>query len=107
MNSSDNIISRFIFFIIFAIVGYWIVLWGIDVWNWYVASGGYSPEWWPQLGAFLLRNFSIVVVLYGMACMQASGLAELKFGKNFLVALGLAFILTPPIMMVVYGKKQQ
>jgi hypothetical protein len=39
--------------------------------------------------------------------LQASGLAELKYGKNFLKAFGLALILTPPVMMVVYGHKKE
>ena len=106
MNNKDNLISRFLFMAIAGIIAYWLIKGGIWVWNWYDASGGYSSQWWPDLWAFLIRNISIVAVIYGMACMQASGLAELKFRKNFLVALSLAFLLTPPVMMLVYGKRK-
>ncbi|MEE2876458.1 MAG: hypothetical protein VX822_01570 [Candidatus Neomarinimicrobiota bacterium] len=34
-------------------------------------------------------------------------IAKLKFNKNFLKAFVLALILTPPIMMGVYGHKQE
>lgn len=107
MNSSDNIISRFLILIIVAVIGYWAVLGGIWVWDWYFRTGGYTADWWPRLGAFLWRNIGIVMALYGIACVQASGVAELKFRKNFLVALLLAFLLTPPLMMGVYGRRTQ
>lgn len=107
MHSRDNIISRFLFLIIAGIILYWLGSGVVWVWNWYFTSGGYTHEWWPRLGSYLLRNISIVLVIYGLACMQASGLAELKFRKNFIVALMLALVLTPPVMMLIYGKRQQ
>ena len=56
---------------------------------------------------FCKTNLSILIVIYGLMSLQASGLAELKYGKNFLKAFGLALILTPPVMMVVYGHKKE
>jgi hypothetical protein len=53
---------------------YWAYEGAVWVLNWYLDSGGYTSDWWSGIGKFLLRNISIVVVVYGLACMQASGL---------------------------------
>ncbi len=106
MKAKDNIISRIFSIGILCILIYWCYKGIVWIWNWYFDSGGYTSQWWPDLGGFLWRNISIVVVIYGIACLQASGLAELKFRKNFLKAFGLALILTPPGMMIVYGHKK-
>ncbi len=104
---NDMTISRILRIVIGLILLYWAYEGLVWAWHWYLGSGGYRSDWWSGIGKFLLRNISIVVVIYGVACMQVSGLAELKFGKNYLKAFGLALILTPPIMMVVYGKKSE
>ncbi|MEE9190555.1 MAG: hypothetical protein V3U16_07275 [Candidatus Neomarinimicrobiota bacterium] len=104
---NDMTISRILRIVIGLILLYWTFEGVAWVWSWYLDSGGYTSEWWSGIGKFLLRNISIIVVIYGVACMQVSGLAELKFGKNYLKAFGLALILSPPIMMAVYGKKSE
>ena len=76
------------------------------LWNWFSVVGGESSEW-LAIWEFCKTNLSILIVIYGLMSLQASGLAELKYGKNFLKAFGLALILTPPVMMVVYGHKKE
>jgi hypothetical protein len=44
---------------------------------------------------------------YGIISLQVSGLAELKFGKNFIKAFYLALLITPPMMMIVYGHRKE
>ncbi len=104
---NDITISRILRIAIGLILLYWAYEGAVWALNWYLDSGGYTSDWWSGISKFLLRNISIVVVVYGLACMQASGLAELKFGKNYLKAFGLALILSPPIMMAVYGHKSE
>jgi hypothetical protein len=106
MNRKDVIISRLIRVTIVLILLYWGYSGIIWVWNWYTSSGGYSSSWWIETGRFLWRNASIVIALYGIACMQASGLVELLNRKSYLKAFGLSLILTPPGMMLVYGHKK-
>ena len=76
------------------------------LWNWFSVAGGESSVW-LAIWEFCKTNLSILIVIYGLMSLQASGLAELKYGKNFLKAFGLALILTPPVMMVVYGHKKE
>ncbi len=104
MNTDHKISRVFILFSV-SILGYWAYNGIISVWEWYGSTGGYSSSWWPDLGRYLWKNISIVVVIYAIICLQASGLAELKFKKNFLKALGLSILLTPPVMMIVYGRR--
>jgi hypothetical protein len=104
---NDVTISKIFRIAIILVLLYWAYE-GISwMWYWYLDSGGYTSDWWSGVGKFLLRNISIVIVIYGVACMQASGLAELKYGKNYLKAFGLALILSPPVMMAVYGHKSE
>ncbi len=74
-------------------------------WDWYgtLESGG---DAWASVWEVLKQNLSVVVLVYGMMCLQASGVAELKFNRSFLKAFALALILTPPVMMGVYGHKK-
>ncbi len=103
----DKAISRIFFLFSMLILLYWIYSGCVWLWDWYFSSGGYSSDWWPAIGRFLLDNLSIVIALYAIACLQTAGLAELKFNNHFLKAFGLALILTPPIMMIAYGHRKQ
>ncbi len=103
--STDQIISRIFVALSLLVLAYWLYSGVVWVWNWYVESGGYSSSWWPDIGHFLWDNLSIVIALYAVICLQASGLAEMKFNNNFLKAFGLALVLTPPLMMAVYGHR--
>ncbi|MFH1851969.1 MAG: hypothetical protein ABIA75_06455 [Candidatus Neomarinimicrobiota bacterium] len=103
---TDKAVSRVLMLFSALILIYWLISAGIWLWDWYAGSGGYSANWWPAVGQFLLDNLSIVVAVYAIICLQVSGLAELKFNKNFLKALGLALVLTPPVMMIVYGHRE-
>ncbi len=104
--SKDKAISRVFTLFSVLILLYWLYSGGVWLWNWYFDSGGYSSEWWPAVGRFLLNNLSIVIAIYAIVCLQTAGLAELKFNNHFLKAFGLAFILTPPIMMIAYGHRK-
>ena len=105
MKNRDVIFSRIIFIIVVIIVSTWI--WdGIGwLWNWFTSaseSGSIGSGIWN----FCKQNISILVVVYGIICLQVSGISELKFEKNFLMAFILAIFLTPPIMMAVYGHRR-
>jgi len=76
------------------------------LWSWFLTAGD-NGSVWLAIWDFCKANLSILIVIYGLISLQASGLAELKFGKNFLKAFGLALILTPPIMMAVYGHRKK
>lgn len=75
------------------------------LWNWFSATGE-DDSVWLAIWEFCKSNLSIIIVIYGLISLQVSGLVELKFGKNFLKAFGLALILTPPVMMAVYGHRK-
>ncbi len=102
----DQAVSRVFIVLSILILAYWLYLGVVWLWEWYVSMDGYSSAWWPIIGSFLWRNMSIVVAIYALICLQASGLAELKFNKIFLKAFGLSLILTPPGMMIVYGHRK-
>ncbi len=104
----DIILSKVLLSIGLIIVAYWI--WnGLNwLWDWYVAvSQSSDTSVWESIWIFIKDNLSIIIVVYGFISLQSSGLAEFKFGKNFLTAFFLAIIITPPIMMAVYGHKKQ
>ncbi|NQT97121.1 MAG: hypothetical protein HQ562_05205 [Candidatus Marinimicrobia bacterium] len=103
--TTDKAISRVFTLFSVLILLYWLYSGGAWLWDWYFSSGGYSSDWWPIVGRFLLDNLSIVIALYAIACLQTAGLAELKFNNHFLKAFSLALILTPPIMMIIYGHR--
>ena len=102
----DKAISRVFTLFSVLIILYWLYSGCVWLWDWYFSSGGYSPEWWPAIGHFLVDNLSIVIVVYALACLQSAGLAELKFNNHFLKAFGLALVLTPPLMMLAYGHRK-
>ena len=103
----DKIIPRVILLISLAIVLYW--LWnGVEwLWEWYLSVDSASDTTvWREIWIFIKDNLSVIIMVYGFIALQAAGLAELKFGKAFLVAFILALCLTPPIMMGVYGHRR-
>ncbi|MFC1581559.1 hypothetical protein ACFL3L_01510 [Candidatus Neomarinimicrobiota bacterium] len=107
MNRKDLIISRLFRVLIVIVLGYWCYSGVTWLWSWYISGSGYSSAWWGAIGEFLWQNISIVIALYGIACMQASGLVELVNRKSYLKAFGLSLILTPPGMVLVYGHKKE
>ncbi len=104
--NNDKSISRVLFIISALIILYWLFSGCIWVWDWYQDSGGYTAEWWGDVGRFLWNNLSIVIAVYTLICLQAAGLAELRHNKSFMRAFGLALALTPPVMMIAYGRRQ-
>lgn len=103
----DALVSRILLVISLIIVAYWI--WnGLNwLWDWYLSiSETTDTTVWQEIWLFIKENLSIIALIYGIICLQVSGVAELKFGKNFLKAFALAISLTPPVMMAVYGHKK-
>ena len=104
----DIIFSRILLVISVVIIIYW--AWnGLSwLWEWYGSvSATEETTVWTEIGLFISEYLSVFALAYGILALQASGLAELKFGKNFLKAFGLAIVLTPPVMMVVYGHNRE
>ena len=89
-----------------AIVGYWIIVGLFKLYKWLTGLPSYSSAWWSSIGHFCLDNLSIIIVVYLIVCLQASGIAEFKYQKNFLKAFVLAVFLTPPIMMATWGRRK-
>ena len=107
MNRKDIIFSRLIRIMIIIVLLYWCYNGVVWIWSWYVSGSGYSSSWWGAIGKFLWQNISIVIALYGIACMQTSGFVELINRKSYLKAFGLSLILTPPGMILAYGRKKE
>lgn len=103
----DIIIARIIMMVILIIAAYWIWNGLIWLWDWYLSVSN-SPEtgFWEEVWLFIKDNLSIIAMLYGIIALQASGVAELKFGKKFITAFALALFLTPPVMMAFYGARR-
>jgi len=101
----DKRISKILFTVSGAIVLYWLVKGLIWLYNWFVSLPAYSAGWWPALGHFCLNNLSIIIVLYLIICLQVAGLAEFRFRKNFLKAFLLGIVITPPGMLLAWGRK--
>ncbi len=103
----DTIIPRILLLISLMIILYWI--WGGLgwLWEWYTSvSESPNTTVWQEIWIFIKDNLSVIVLVYGIACLQAAGLAEMKFHKNFLKAFFLAICVTPPIMMGTFGRRK-
>lgn len=88
------------------IVLYWLFLGCKWLYHWWLNLPPYNASWWHAIGRFCLNNLSIILAAYMIICLQAAGVVEFKFRRSFLKAFFLGLILTPPIMMVVYGRKK-
>ncbi|MBO8131595.1 MAG: hypothetical protein H0Z29_08795 [Candidatus Marinimicrobia bacterium] len=87
------------------IIGYWLYRFFDWFIGWFKEQLPYNSGWWASIGNFLLDNLSIVIAIYFIICLQASGVAEFKFRKRFLKAFFMSLFLTPPVMMIVYGRR--
>jgi hypothetical protein len=63
--------------------------------------------YWASLGQFCVNNLSIIIVVYLIICLQVAGLAEFRFRKNFLKAFLLGIVITPPLMMICWGRHSE
>jgi len=105
--NKDIIFSRILMVICAIIIVYWIWSGLIWLWEWYVSvSTSENTTVWAEIWLFMSEYISVIALVYGIMSLQVAGLAELKFQKNFLKAFGLSIVLTPPIMMAVYGHKR-
>lgn len=102
--SPDILISRILAVTIVLILAIWIWNGVTFLWDWYLAISR-TGSVWSSVWEFCKENLSFFIVIYGIICLQVSGIAELKFEKNFLKAFVLALFLTPPVMMGVYGRR--
>jgi len=105
MKNVDVFVSRVLMIAVILIVTTWIWSGLVWLWDWFATTSG-TGSVWSEIWDFCKQNVSIFVVVYGLVCLQISGISELKFEKNFLKAFVLAIVLTPPIMMAVYGHKK-
>ena len=103
----DRLVSRLLAGIAALIVGTWVWNGAVWTWDWYSSVSAGEDAVWSAVWDFCRGNFSILVVIYGLLCLQVSGIAELKFEKNFLKAFVLALVLTPPLMMATYGRRKK
>ncbi|HCL00754.1 MAG TPA: hypothetical protein DHW42_11700 [Candidatus Marinimicrobia bacterium] len=103
----DKCLSRALFLISAGIVVYWLIKGIVRLYHWFVDLPDYSTDWWLVIGRFCVNNLSIIIVVYLVICLQVAGIAEFKNKKNFLKAFLLAIVLTPPLMMAIWGRKTQ
>ena len=60
-----------------------IMIWNGLTWLWsWFSTAGDNGSVWLAIWDFCKANLSILIVIYGLISLQASGLAELKFGKK-------------------------
>jgi len=101
----DKRISKILFAVSGAIVFYWLIKGLIWLYEWFAGLPAYSVGWWGPFGQFCLNNLSIIIVVYLVVCLQVAGLVEFRFRKNFLKAFLLGIVLTPPGMLIAWGRK--
>lgn len=101
----DKRISKLLFAISGAIVLYWLIKGLIWLYHWFIGLTSFSSNWWASLGQFCLHNLSIIIVVYLIICLQVAGIAEFRFKKNFLKAFLLGIMITPPLMMIIWGRR--
>ena len=101
----DIIISRILKIVLAIIILYILYLVSVSIHSWYLNLQSQNLNVWSELWIIIKNNISVVSVVYCIICLQVSGVAEFKFKKPFIKALLLSFILTPPIMMIAWGRK--
>ncbi len=101
----DILLSRILITAVILIVASWIWEGVAHLWEWYSTTSETNSAW-SSVWDLCKRNLSFFVVAYGIVCLHVSGLAELKYEKNFLKAFLLALFLTPPVMMGIYGHRR-
>ena len=83
----------------------WFLWWVVEAivgWNSGLAVG---VGFWQGVWALMVASPSIVIALYTIACLNAAGVAEFKFGKPFTKAFLLALPLTPVLMIVAWARR--
>ena len=103
---TDKRIALALFLPSVVIVVYWIVKGLIKLYNWFISLPDYSSAWWSSLGSFCINNLSIIIVVYLIICLQVAGIVEFRFKKNFLKAFLYGILMTPPVMLITWGRKQ-
>ncbi len=73
--------------------------------DWYTAIPA-ATGFWAALWEVIKENPSIAAALYVLGCLNSAGVAEFKFGKNFVLAFLLALPLTPFIMIGVWARRK-
>ncbi|HDP66905.1 MAG TPA: hypothetical protein ENN20_00210 [Candidatus Marinimicrobia bacterium] len=96
----DQKISRIIMIVIAGILLYWLYNLGVLVIDWLGSIGQMDSSRWLQFGHFCVKNISIILMVYVIICLQAAGIAEFRYRKNFVKAFFLAIGLTPLGMLI-------
>ena len=73
--------------------------------DWYTATAA-ATGFWTALWELIKDNPSIAAALYVLGCLNSAGVAEFKFGKNFVRAFLLALPLTPFIMIGAWARRR-
>ncbi|MCF7802145.1 MAG: hypothetical protein K9N34_09005 [Candidatus Marinimicrobia bacterium] len=102
----DVLFARIAVLGILAILLPWIWDGLVWLWDWYVGYAESEANFWQDVWRGFLTNFSIILIVYTIICLQVAGVAEFKLKRHFLPAFLLALILTPPGMMAAYGHRR-
>ena len=81
----------------------WWVVEAIIAWSTGLPAG---VGFWSGLWEVMVANPSIVTALYTIACLNAAGVAEFKFGRSFVKAFLLSLPLTPPVMLGAWARRR-
>lgn len=102
----DLLLARIAILGILVIVLPW--LWDglVWLWEWYVGYSENDASFWQDAWVWVVTNFSILLIVYTIICLQVAGVAEFKLKRKFLPAFFLALLLTPPGMMAAYGHRK-
>jgi len=101
----DRIIARMILLIIVVIGLHWIYTGLLWIVGWWRGLGPIDVNWWGSAVRFCGRNLSILIAIYVIAGLQTAGLVEFRYRRAFGRAFLLALILTPPGMLLAWGRK--
>ncbi|MCF7796259.1 MAG: hypothetical protein K9N11_01545 [Lentisphaeria bacterium] len=102
----DVFIARLVILGILTILLPWIWDGLVWLWNWYVGYADSDANFWQDVWQGFLNNFSVILIIYTIICLQVAGVTEFKLKRHFLPAFILAIFLTPPGMMVAYGHRK-
>ncbi len=100
-----KVVTRVLALFLAAGIG-WFLWWAVGaVIAW---ANGLPAEigFWQALWEVMVASPSIVVAIYAIACLNAAGVAEFKFGRPFVKAFLLSLPLTPPLMIGIWARRR-
>ena len=85
--------------------GAWFLWWAVEATIEWSAGLPGGVGFWLGLWELMVASPSIVIAIYTIACLNAAGVAEFKFGKPFTRAFLLALPLTPVVMIAAWARR--